>query len=59
MFYFEPWHLALLCVGLLIAGMLIWRALHISCVNKRIQREMKYRRQRNHYLARNFRYARY
>lgn len=58
MFYFETWHLVLLCIGLLIAGMLIWRSLHISCVNKRIQRETKYRRQRNHYITKGFRCAR-
>lgn len=59
LFYVEWWHLLLITLGLLFAGMMIWRTLHIQCVNKRIQRETKFRRQRNHYLARNVKYARY
>ena len=48
MFYFLPWQFLLLVLSLVFLGMLIWRSIHISCVQRRVRVEARYRRRRTH-----------
>lgn len=48
--YFRPWQIIALAVLTLFLGMVIWRLIHVSCVNSRLRKEARFRMRRTHSL---------